>query len=56
MAFEVELALERLIDRLDDLPQRLEQLGSGALGLALAAGRSSRMCSSSSRRSKSRPK
>jgi hypothetical protein len=26
VSFEVELALEDLIDRLDDLPQRLEQL------------------------------
>jgi hypothetical protein len=34
MAFEVELALERLIDRLDDLPQRFEQLESGAFGFA----------------------
>lgn len=36
VAFEVELAFEGLVDRLDDLPQRLEQLRPGALGLALA--------------------
>jgi hypothetical protein len=32
----VDMALEGLADRLDDLPQRLEQLRSGPLGLALA--------------------
>jgi hypothetical protein len=36
VSFKVELALEGLVDRLDDLPQRLEQLRSGPLGLALA--------------------
>jgi len=34
--FEVELALEGLIDRLDDLPQWFEQRGSGPLRFALA--------------------
>jgi len=32
--FEVELALEGLIDRLDDLPQWFEQRGSGPLRFA----------------------
>lgn len=36
VAFEVELAFEGVVDRLDDLPQRLEELftASGALALA----------------------
>jgi hypothetical protein len=34
--FEVELSLEALVDRLDDLPQRLEQFSSGTLRLTLA--------------------
>ncbi len=36
VAFEIELALEGVVDRLDDLPQRLEELftASGALALA----------------------
>src|SRR6266542_2444707 len=34
--FEVELALEGVVDGLDDLAQRLEELGSGPRGLALA--------------------
>src|SRR5216683_1835610 len=33
---EVELALECVVDRLDDLAQRLEELGAGPFGLALA--------------------
>ena len=33
---QVELALEGVVDGLDDLPQRLEVLPSGGLGLALA--------------------
>src|SRR5271166_95959 len=36
--FEVELALEGVVDGLDDLPQWLEVLPSGWLGLALAGG------------------
>src|SRR6266508_5552722 len=36
VAFQVELALEGLVDRLDDLPQRLEQVRAGPFGLALA--------------------
>jgi hypothetical protein len=36
VSLEIELALESLIDRIDDLPQWLEQLRSGPLGLALA--------------------
>jgi hypothetical protein len=36
VAFQVELALEGLVDRLDDLPQRPEQVGSGRLRLAHA--------------------
>jgi hypothetical protein len=36
--FEVELALERVVDRLDDLPQRLEELAAGP-GLLAFAGR-----------------
>src|ERR1035438_3079561 len=36
VAFEIELAFEGLVDRLDDLPQRLEQVRSGPLALALA--------------------
>ena len=42
VAFEIELALEGIVDRLDDLAQRLEEPGAGRLGLALAAGRSRR--------------
>ncbi|WP_406097443.1 hypothetical protein [Streptomyces sp. NBC_01013] len=34
--FEVELPLESLADRLDDLPQRLEQGSAGSLPFALA--------------------
>jgi hypothetical protein len=34
--FEVELPLEALVDRLDDLPQRLEQFSSESLRLTLA--------------------
>lgn len=34
--FEVELTFEGFVDRLDDLPQRLEQLRSGPLGLTFA--------------------
>ena len=41
VAFEVELALEGGVDRFDDLPQRLEELGAGPLGFAFAGGRSS---------------
>ena len=36
--FQVELALEGVVDRLDDLPQWFEQRGPGAFGLALASG------------------
>jgi hypothetical protein len=36
VAFEVEVACEGLVDRLDDLAQRFEQVGSGAFRLALA--------------------
>ncbi|GAU70575.1 hypothetical protein SSP35_20_00710 [Streptomyces sp. NBRC 110611] len=36
VSFQVELALEGLVDRLDGLPQRLEQVRSGPRGLALA--------------------
>jgi hypothetical protein len=36
VAFQVQLALEGLVDRLDELPQRLEQLRAGSLGFALA--------------------
>jgi hypothetical protein len=35
---EVELALECLVDRFDDLAQRLEQAGAGAFGLAVTGG------------------
>jgi hypothetical protein len=34
--FQVQLGLEGLVDRLDQLPQRLEQPRSGPRGLALA--------------------
>src|SRR5919106_1004443 len=34
--FQVELALEGVVDRLDDLPQRLEELAAGPWALALA--------------------
>jgi hypothetical protein len=37
VAFEIELAFEGLVDRLDDLPQGLEQLGAGP-GLLIPAG------------------
>ena len=36
VAFQIQLALEGLVDRLDDLPQRAEQVRAGPLGLALA--------------------
>jgi hypothetical protein len=36
VALQVELALEGVVDRLDQLPQRLEQVRSGPLGFALA--------------------
>src|SRR6266849_1885275 len=36
VAFEVELPLECVVDRLDDLAERLEEPGSGPVGLALA--------------------
>jgi hypothetical protein len=36
VAFQVELALEGGVDRLDQLPQRAEQAHPGPLGLALA--------------------
>jgi hypothetical protein len=35
--FEVELALERVVDRLDDLAQRREESGTGSVGFALAS-------------------
>src|SRR5215469_12499468 len=38
VAFEVELPLEGVVDRFDDLPQWLEEPGTGPRGLA-AAGR-----------------
>jgi hypothetical protein len=34
VAFQVQLALEDLVDRLDELPQRLEQLRARPLGFA----------------------
>ena len=34
--FEVELALEGVVDRLDDLPQWFEELGAGPFGLTFA--------------------
>ena len=40
MAFQVELALEGVVDRFNDLPQRFEEPAAGALGLPLQAGRS----------------
>jgi hypothetical protein len=55
MAFQVQLALEGLVDRLDELPQRLEQPRPGPLGLALRAGRNSRRPSPASTRSNSPP-
>ena len=36
VALQVELAFEGLVDRLDELPQRAEQVRTGPLGLALA--------------------
>src|SRR2546429_3971704 len=36
VSFEVKLSLERVVDRFDDLAQRLEEPGPGPLGLALA--------------------
>jgi hypothetical protein len=41
VAFRVQLAFERLVDRFDDLAQRLEQRRCGRIGFAFAAGRSS---------------
>jgi hypothetical protein len=34
--FEIELAIDCLIDRLNNLAQRLEQAGADALGLSFA--------------------
>jgi hypothetical protein len=34
--FEIELPLEGVVDRLDDLPQWLEEAGAGPFGLTLA--------------------
>ncbi|MCI2417381.1 hypothetical protein MOQ72_08085 [Saccharopolyspora sp. K220] len=36
MAFEVELGLEGLVDRLDSVPQRFEKGGAGAFGFTFA--------------------
>jgi hypothetical protein len=36
VSFQVELTFEGLIDRLDDLPQRFEQVRPGPLGFPLA--------------------
>ena len=36
MAFQVKLALEGLVDRFDDLPQRFEKPGAGPFWLAFA--------------------
>ena len=36
VAFEVELALVGVVDRLDGLAQRLEEPGAGSFGLAFA--------------------
>src|SRR5512135_2791728 len=36
VSFQVELTLERLVDRLDGLAQGFEQVRAGAVGLALA--------------------
>ena len=38
VSFKVKLAFEGLVDGLDDLAQRLEQVLAGAWGLALAQG------------------
>src|SRR6266704_4780915 len=37
VAFQVELAFEGVVDRLDDLPQRAEQVRAGPVGFALAS-------------------
>jgi hypothetical protein len=42
VAFQIQLALEALVDRLDDLPQRAEQGAPARWGSPLRAGRSSR--------------
>jgi hypothetical protein len=39
VVFQIQLALECLIDRLDGLAQRFEHSGAGSLGLALAGRR-----------------
>jgi hypothetical protein len=36
VAFQVELAFEGVVDRFDDLAQRLEEPGAGPFGLAVA--------------------
>ena len=41
VAFQVQLAFEGLVDRLDDLPQQPEQVRAGRWGSPLRAGRSS---------------
>src|SRR5690625_4691423 len=38
MAFEIELGLEGLVDRLDDLAQRTEEGGSGPFGFSFTSG------------------
>jgi hypothetical protein len=54
VAFQVQLALEGLVDRLDELPQRLEQLRARPLGFACRTGRNRRTPSSPTRCSNSR--
>jgi hypothetical protein len=44
VSFEVELAFEGRVDRFDVLAQGLEQVCSGAFGLAFAGGRSRHWC------------
>src|SRR5580704_18885789 len=56
MAFEVELAFEGVVDRLDDLPQRLEEPGPGRSGSPCRAGRSSCALAPARAASKSWPK
>jgi hypothetical protein len=55
VAFEVELGLEGVVDRFDDLPQWLEEALSGTGFFSLAAGRSRSIPASASAVSNWRP-
>jgi hypothetical protein len=55
VSFQVKLSFEGVVDRFDDLAQRLEVLSAGPRGSPFRAGRGSRIPSSAMAASKSRP-